>query len=258
MEKKTLKLISWNVNGIRASYKKGLSDFISKEQPDILCLQEVKAMRDQLPSGITDVDGYDFYIHSAEKKGYSGVAVYSKLKPIKHGYTFGDEFSENEGRILYLKFETFTIFNIYFPNGGKSPEHFEYKLEFYNKARDYLSKLVETTNVILCGDINAAHTEIDLARPKGNEKSIGFLPVERDWITSFINAGFVDTFRIFNKEGGNYSWWDMKTRARDRNVGWRIDYFFINKKIENDVAEASIMTDVLGSDHCPILLKVSI
>jgi len=253
---KTFKIISWNVNGIRAAHKKGLIDFIKKENPDILCVQEAKAMIEQLPEELVNVEGYEFYMSSAERKGYSGVAIFTKHKPNKVATTFGRSYKDNEGRILSLEFDEFTLFNIYFPNGGGESHRFDYKLEFYNETLKYMKRLKKRTNIILCGDINAAHTEIDLARPKENQKSIGFLPIEREWITSFLNAGFLDTFRMFNKDGGNYSWWDMKTRARERNVGWRLDYFFVNKEIEKNVKCASILSDALGSDHCPILIKI--
>ncbi len=257
---KKLKIISWNVNGIRASYRKGLVDYIKKEQPDILCLQETKATIDQLPKDLAEIEGYHFYINPAEiKKGYSGVAVYTKIKPNKVECSkLGRNFKDDEGRIISLSFDEFTLLNMYFPNGGKSKEHFEYKLNFYEAVSKYANNLRKKTNVIICGDVNAAHTEIDLARPKENENSIGFLPVERDWISRFLASGFIDTFRFFNKDGGNYSWWDMKTRARDRNIGWRIDYFFINKEFEKNLLSASILKDVEGSDHCPISIEVKI
>lgn len=254
----TLKIVSWNVNGMRAAYKKGLVDFIKKENPDIICLQETKALTEQLPNDLKNIEGYNLYLNPAEvKKGYSGVAVYSKLEPLKvEKNKLGTRFKDNEGRILSLKFDSFTLFNIYFPNGGKSPEHFKYKLSFYEETLKYLSNLKKKTNVILCGDMNVAHEAIDLARPKENEKSIGFLPEERDWVTRFLNRGFVDTFRMFTKDGGHYSWWDMKTRARERDIGWRIDYFFVNKEIEKDIKKASILKEVQGSDHCPILIEL--
>ena len=257
---KKLKIISWNVNGIRASYKKGLLDFIKQESPDILCLQETKAMIEQLPIDLKEIEGYDFYLNPAEiRKGYSGVGVYTRIKPNKVEYSsLGSQFKDNEGRIISLSFDDFTLFNIYFPNGGKSKEHFEYKLNFYENTLKHANKLKKKTNVIICGDVNAAHTEIDLARPKENQKNIGFLPVERDWITRFLDSGFIDTFRFFNKEASNYSWWDMKTKARERNVGWRIDYFFINKELENNLLSASILKDVEGSDHCPISIEIEL
>ncbi len=257
---KKLNIISWNVNGIRACYKKGLLDFINEKSPDILCLQETKALMEQLPKDLQEVSGYEFYINPAEiRKGYSGVGIYTKVKPNKVECSMlGADFRDEEGRIIILTFDEFTLLNMYFPNGGKSKEHFEYKLKFYEKVLEYSNQLRKSTNVIVCGDVNAAHTEIDLARPKENEKNIGFLPVERDWISRFIASGFIDTFRKFNNDNGNYSWWDMKTRARERNVGWRIDYFFINNELESNLLNASILSDVAGSDHCPISIEIEI
>ena len=255
----TLKIISWNVNGIRAAYKKGLLDFIKREDADIICLQETKAFEEQLPEDLRNIEGYQLFINPADpeiRKGYSGVAIYTKLKPNKEiKNKFGSKFTDREGRILALEFDDFTIFNVYFPNGGKSEEHFNYKLSFYDEMTKHMIKLKEKTNVILCGDMNIAHEAIDLARPKENEKSIGFLPIERERITKFLNNGFTDTFRMFVKENGHYSWWDMKTRSREKNVGWRIDYFFVNNEISNNIKRADILSDVLGSDHCPILIE---
>ena len=254
-----LKIISWNVNGIRAAHKKGLIDFIKMENPYIICLQETKAFEEQLPNDLKNIEGYELFINPADpevKKGYSGVAIYTKLNPkiiIKN--KLGNEFSDNEGRILSLEFDDFIIFNVYFPNGGKSKEHFQYKLSFYEAIINHLSKLKNKTKIILCGDMNIAHESIDLARPKENEKSIGFLPEERYMITKFLNKGFIDTFRIFVKEGGHYSWWDMKTRSREKNVGWRIDYFFVSDNMVNDIKKADILKDIMGSDHCPILIE---
>ncbi len=254
-----LKIISWNVNGIRAAYKKGLLDFIKKENADIVCLQEIKAFEEQLPKDLRNIEGYELFINPADpeiKKGYSGVAIYSKLKPNKEiKNQIGEKFKDREGRILSLEFDDFILFNVYFHNGGKSEEHFEYKLNFYKEIIKHFKKLKNKKNVILCGDMNIAHTEIDLARPKENEKNIGFLPEERALITKFLNSGFTDTFRMFVKEGGHYSWWDFKTGARARNVGWRIDYFFVNNEMAKNIKRADILSEVMGSDHCPILIE---
>lgn len=255
---KKIKIISWNINGIRASYKKGLVDFIKNEQPDILCLQEAKAELKQLGEEIKNVEGYEFFLSSAERKGYSGVAVYTKIKPSKVETSFAESYKDDEGRILSLEFENFSLFNVYFPNGGGEEHRFTYKLHFYKETLEFMKKLKKKKNIVLCGDMNVAHTEIDLARPKENLKSIGFLPVERQWVSNMIEIGFVDTFREFVKEGGHYSWWDMKTRARERDIGWRIDYFFVNNEFLPNVKKSYIMKDVLGSDHCPITLEIEI
>jgi len=252
-----MRILSWNVNGLRAADKKGLYDWFKKDQPEILCLQEIKAMKEQLPPHLKNSPGYNIYIRSAERKGYSGVATYSKQKPIDVKDGFGIERFDNEGRTLITEFEDFVLFNIYFPNGKKNQERLDYKLDFYDTFLGYADNLkAEGKNIVVCGDFNTAHKEIDLARPKENEKVSGFLPVERAWIDTFIDHGYVDTFRHFNKEPGQYSWWDMKTGARERNVGWRIDYFFVNKEFISKVKNAFIMKDVIGSDHCPVGIDI--
>ena len=253
------KIISWNVNGIRAVAKKGFLDFISSESPDILCIQETKAQEDQLTSAIRHPKGYYSYFSSAEKKGYSGVAVYTKDEPISIRKGFENPEFNNEGRILILEYSEFYLFNIYFPNGKMSKERLDYKMKFYDECLLEIEKLHKSgNNVIICGDVNTAHKEIDLARPAENSKISGFLPQERDWIDRLLDSGFLDTFRIFTKEPGYYSWWDLKSKARDRNVGWRIDYFFANKEVKEKIKDASIMSHIYGSDHCPVLLEIDI
>ena len=254
-----MKIISWNVNGIRAAEKKGLFDFIKKESPDILCLQEIKATQEQLPPHLKNPPGYHSFFNSAEKGGYSGVATYTKDKPVEVKTGFGIEKFDKEGRILITKFPKFTLFNIYFPNGKQSKERLDYKLKFYDTFLDYAYELKnKKNNIVVCGDFNTAHKEIDLARPKENEKISGFLPIERAWIDRFIEHGYVDTFRYYNKQPNQYTWWDMKSRARERNVGWRIDYFFVNKEFMPNVKKAFIMHDVMGSDHCPIGIEIKL
>ena len=252
-----MKIISWNVNGIRAADRKGLYDWFKKEQPEILCLQEIKALPEQLPPHLKNTPDYHVNIKSADRKGYSGVATYSKTKPLQIEKGFGIQKFDSEGRILISKYQDFTLFNIYFPNGKKNKERLDYKLDFYDTFLAYADNLkVKGENIVVCGDFNTAHKEIDLARPKQNEKVSGFLPVERAWIDTFIDHGYIDTFRHFNKEPEQYSWWDMKTRARDRNVGWRIDYFFVNKEFIKNIKNAFIMQDVMGSDHCPVGIEI--
>jgi len=254
-----MRILSWNVNGIRAADKKGFFDWFKKEKPDILCLQEIKAQPEQLPPYLRNTPGYNVYINSAERKGYSGVATYSKIKPenIKKG--FGIEKFDREGRILITEYPEFMLFNIYFPNGKKNQERLDYKLDFYDTFLAYAdNQKAEGKNIVVCGDFNTAHKEIDLARSKENEKTSGFLPIERAWIDTFIDHGYIDTFRYFNKEPGQYTWWDIKTRARERNVGWRIDYFFVNKEFIRHVKKAFIMPEVTGSDHCPIDIELDI
>ncbi len=254
-----MKLISWNVNGLRAVHKKGAWDEFLKLDPDIFCLQETKATTDQLPEEVRDSEGYFSYFSSSEvKKGYSGVALYSKQEPISVSYGMGIERFDNEGRIITAEFEDFYVLGVYFPNGGGGPVRLAYKLDFYDEFLAHVQNLRKTgKGVIFCGDVNTAHEEIDLARPKENEKNTGFLPEERAWIDEVINAGYVDTFRYKNPHKTDmYSYWDMKTRARDRNVGWRIDYFFVSPDMLPRLTNASILTNIYGSDHCPVAIEL--
>jgi len=254
-----MKILSWNVNGIRAADKKGLFELLRKESPDVLCLQEIKAMPEQVPPYLRNYPGYYIHWKSAERKGYSGVATYTKVKPIEVKTGFGIEKFDIEGRILITTFPSFILFNIYFPNGKQSQERLDYKLKFYDTFLDYADELkAKRNNIVVCGDFNTAHKEIDLARPKENEKISGFLPIERAWIDRFIDHGYVDTFRHFNKEPDQYSWWDMKSRARERNIGWRIDYFFVNKEFMPRVKKAFIQQSVIGSDHCPVGIEIDV
>jgi exodeoxyribonuclease-3 len=254
-----LRLLSWNVNGIRAAYKKGFLDWLQKEKPDVLCLQETKAQVNQLTEDLIKPNGYKSFWSSAERKGYSGVVTYTKQEPKKTEHGFGIKKFDAEGRILIHEFDDFTLFNIYFPNGQMSEERLKYKLEFYDEFLKFIDRLKEKgREIILCGDVNTAHKEIDLARPKENEDTSGFLPIERKWMDKLTEHGYIDTFRHFVKEGGHYTYWDPITRARERNVGWRIDYFFITPNLLGYLKSAFIMPDVMGSDHCPIGIEISI
>lgn len=255
---KTIRIISWNVNGLRALHKKGAFDWFLREQPDIFCVQETKSHEEQLPAVLTEVEGYSVYFASAERKGYSGVALYTREKPHSIGTGFGIERFDNEGRILIAEYEDFTLFNMYFPNGKASNERLQYKMDFYDAFLDYVDALKDKgKNLIICGDVNTAHKEIDLARPKENENISGFLPEERAWIDKFLSHGYVDTFRIFNNEPDQYTWWSLRTRARARNIGWRIDYFFVNENFKGNIRSAWILPEVMGSDHCPIGIEVA-
>ena len=254
-----MRILSWNVNGIRAAYKKGILDWLKKENPDILCIQETKAHPDQLTDDLRNPKGYESYFSSAEKKGYSGVAIYTKQKPKKVEHGFGIKKFDSEGRILVAEYPKYVLMSIYYPNGKASAERLKYKMEFYDAFLKFTNKLKKQgKNIIVCGDVNTAHKEIDIARPKENEKISGFLPEERAWIDKFLSDGYVDTFRMFNNEPENYTWWDQITRARDRNVGWRIDYFYVNEEFKKNVKKAFILSDVMGSDHCPIGIEVQI
>ena len=253
-----MKLISWNVNGIRASFKKGALQSVFDLNPDILGIQETKSTPDQLPEDGYAPKGYTVYFDSSEsRKGYSGVAVYTKIIPNKVENGLGIKEMDHEGRMLTLHFDDFVLVTAYFPNGGRDEEHFQFKLKYYElflKKMTILKKKYDT--VIFCGDLNVAHNEIDLARPKENAKQIGFLPIERAWVDKVEVNGFIDTFRHLHKNEVKYSWWDQKTRSRDRNIGWRIDYFFINKESIQKTKQAEILNDVMGSDHCPVILEI--
>lgn len=253
-----MKLISWNVNGIRAVLKKGFLDFVAAEHPDVLCLQETKASPEQLPKELLEIPGYSSYFSSSiVKKGYSGVAIYTKKQPknVLHGY--GIQRFDDEGRIIIAEYDKFVLINNYYPNGKKDAIRLQYKMDFYDAFLEYVLNLVQQgKNVIICGDVNTAHKEIDLERPKENRNTSGFLPIETEWMDKFLAAGFTDTFRMFNSEGKNYTWWDQVTRARDRNVGWRIDYFFVNNAYTKNVTRAFILPDVMGSDHCPVGIEI--
>ena len=250
-----MKLLSWNVNGLRAIHKKGNFADLLKTNTDIFCLQETKVEVDQLPEEVRNPAGYfSYFSHSKMRKGYSGVAVYSKIKPEKVEEGMGLEEFDKEGRLLVLYYPDFVLLNCYFPNGGGGPERLQYKLDFYDHFLKFVEKLRKKNHkIIICGDVNTAHEEVDLARPKENKKNTGFLPEERAWIDELIYHGYVDIFRHLHPHTLDvYTYWDIKTSARDRNVGWRIDYFFISPDLLPRVKHATIMNDFYGSDHCPI------
>ncbi|MBL7044984.1 MAG: exodeoxyribonuclease III [Parcubacteria group bacterium] len=254
-----MKILSWNVNGIRAMHKKeNWKDFLA-ENPDIFCVQETKAHPDQLSDELKNINGYSSYFdYSKTRKGYSGVAIYTKIKPEKVVYGMGIEELDQEGRLVTLYFKDFVLMTGYFPNGGQGPERLKYKLEFYDAFLEYIDEIKKSGHkIIFCGDVNTAHEEIDLARPKANEDNTGFLPIEREWIDEVMRHGYIDTFRHLNPNKKDmYSYWDMKTRARDRNVGWRLDYFFISSDLQKDLKDAFILTDIYGSDHAPTGIKL--
>jgi len=259
---KDISLISWNVNGVRAAERKGFLDFLNQGGFDIVALQETKVSdHSVLSPDLLNPPGYNTYWHgSKEKKGYSGVSVITKILPIKVKDNFGPQsLLSKEGRVLELKYPNFTLLNIYFPNGKQGQSRLDFKLTFYKEFLSYLKKLSKTEkNIIFCGDVNTAHQELDLARPKENEKISGFLPAERLWLDKFTEAGFIDTFRHFHPDQIKYSWWDQKSRARERNVGWRIDYFFVSKNLLSKVKEIDILDDVFGSDHAPVSLTLKL
>ena len=253
-----MRLISWNVNGIRAVAKKGFVDFVESSLPDVLCLQETKARPDQVPSEVLALKGYGkVFIDATDKPGYSGVALLSRAPPDEVSFGLGEERFDREGRVIRARFGDVTLFNVYFPNGKMSQERLDYKMDFYAKFLAVIKELDrQGENVVICGDINTAHREIDLSRPKENAKVSGFLPAERAWIDDLLAAGFIDTFREFDQSPQQYTFWDMKTMARERNVGWRIDCFYINRRLRPRLKNAFILPEVLGSDHCPIGLEL--
>ena len=253
----TIRLMSWNVNGIRAAFRKGFPEWVAETAPDILSVQELKAQEHQLGKGFEAPDGYHAAWSFSERKGYSGVATFSKEEPLRVEHGFGVDRFDSEGRTVVTEFPGFVLYNIYFPNGQSKPERLQYKMDFYDAFLDHAkSALAGGKKLIVCGDYNTAHHEIDLARPKENEKNSGFLRIERDWLDRWEGEGFVDSFRRFNSDPGCYSYWDQKSRARDRNVGWRIDYFFVHRSAMEAVTGAAIQADVMGSDHCPIDLRL--
>ena len=252
-----MKLFSWNVNGVRAIEKKGFLDWLSSASPDVLCIQETKAKFEQLPDTLQNIDGYFSYWHSAEKLGYSGVATFSKKEPLHVQYGLGIDKYDKEGRVLITEFDNFLLYNIYFPNGQKDEIRLQYKLDFYDDLLEIIDDQVASgNNVIVAGDWNTAHKEIDLANPKANANYSGFLPVERAQLDTYVNHGYVDSFRLFHDEPDRYSWWTYRFGARQRNIGWRIDYFFTNQEFADNISDADIHEDIMGSDHCPVSIEL--
>lgn len=253
-----LKLYSWNVNGVRAAYKKGLLEWVRAVDPDILCLQETKADPDQLEPELRQPEGYHTYWASATRKGYSGVALWSKIEPNWVQIGLGIEAYDQEGRTIVAGYDDFVLLTAYFPNGGQDNSRVPFKMGYKAAFLEFINRLrAEGRAVIFCGDVNTAHREIDLARPKANTKSTGFLPEERAWIDEVVGQGYQDIFRVLNPDlAGAYTWWPFWSGARERNRGWRIDYFFITPELCDQVIAASIHADILGSDHCPISLTL--
>ena len=250
-----MKILSWNVNGLRAIYRKGFLNWLEKSQADVVCLQEIKAQKEQLPEEITKPKGYYAYFNSAQRKGYSGTAIFSKEKPRKIETILGLEKFDNEGRIIKAIYKNFILINLYLPHGGRRKENLEYKLEVYRELLSFL-KNNRNEKIIITGDFNIAHQEIDLARPKQNKNNIMFTPEERKQISEIIDLGFIDTFRKFHQEEENYTWWPYAFSARERNLGWRIDYIFISRKLLNNLKDAFILKDIKGSDHCPVGIEI--
>jgi len=254
-----MRLISWNVNGLRAIWKKGFTEILQELGGDIVCLQETKLQADQLTSDMTKPPGYPYaHYHFARRKGYSGVATYSRIKPREVVVGMDNGWNDNEGRVILSRYEDFILFNIYFPNGQMNDERLQYKMEFYEHSLKYFDQLKEKgESLIICGDYNTAHHPIDLARPKENEQTSGFLPIERAWMDKLEEHGYLDTFRSFHhEEPDRYSWWSYRTNARSRNIGWRIDYFYISPDLKPRLKDAFILDDIMGSDHCPVGIEI--
>lgn len=252
-----MKIISWNVNGIRSVITKGFDNFMKIEKPDIICLQEIKAEESQVKF---EWDEYNFrYWNSAEKKGYSGTAIFCKEEPLSFTSGLGDSKHDGEGRVITLEFKNFWMVNVYVPNSKRGLERLDYRHKSWDvDFLAYLKKLEKKKPVVVCGDFNVAHKEIDLTNPKTNVKNAGFTPEERKGFDNFISAGFVDTFREFTKDGGHYTWWSNFANSRARNIGWRIDYFLVSKKIMPEIKKSYILPAVMGSDHAPIVIEADL
>lgn len=252
-----MKLLSWNVNGIRAAHKGGLLKWFEDQKADVFCLQEIKAVPEQLEGSLLHPMGFHSYWHPAEKPGYSGVVTYSKTEPLRVQVGIGDPEIDCEGRVLVLEFAHFALINTYFPNSQRDGKRLDYKLRFCKKILGFCEKMRKSgKNVVICGDFNIAHREIDLKNPKSNVKNAGFLPEERAWMDQFVAKGYVDIFRYFTPDPGHYTWWSYRPGVRDRNIGWRIDYHFVNDEFKGRVKKALHQPHIRGSDHCPVFLEL--
>jgi len=253
-----MKLVSWNVNGIRAAVKKDFFTSVGKIQPDILCLQETKAQDEQVSATLADLQGYTLFSNSATRKGYSGTAILSKEKPLKVSNDLGIEEHGEEGRVITAEYDDFNLVTVYTPNSGSDLKRLTYRQQWDKAFLNFLRELEQSKPVIVCGDLNVAHTEMDLARPKQNyNKTAGYMQVEIDGLNNLIKAGFIDSFRQQHPEQVKYSWWSYRAGARQKNVGWRIDYFLTSGSLGGHISQADILNDVMGSDHCPVLLEIA-
>ena len=250
-----MKLISWNVNGLRAVYNKGFLESFNELNADIFCIQETKMQEGQLD---VNLEGYKNYFNYAEKKGYSGTAIFTKIEPKSVSYGIGIEKHDTEGRVITLEFENFYLVNCYTPNAQRELTRLEYRVEWENDLRKYLKSLDNKKPVILCGDLNVAHNEIDLKNPKTNVGNAGFTDEERREMTNLLNEGFIDSFRYLYPEKQEYSWWSYMRNSREKNIGWRIDYFIVSEKLKSNIKEAKIHPEIFGSDHCPVELLLDI
>ncbi|OQW49897.1 MAG: exodeoxyribonuclease III [Proteobacteria bacterium SG_bin7] len=251
-----MKLASWNVNGIRSVSRYGFADWLDKEAPDVLCIQESKAQQEQIDDALIKPAKYNSVWHSAIDKGYSGVTTYFKKEPLEIISGIKDEEIDSEGRVLTLEFKDFHLVNSYFPNSGREHDRLPFKLDFCEKILKFIKNLEKKKPVLICGDFNIAHREIDLANPKTNQKNAGFLPEERAWMENFLKQGYIDVFRNFNRNPGFYTWWSYRPGVRERNIGWRLDYFCASPELRTRLKDMTHLTEVKGSDHCPIILSL--
>jgi len=254
-----MKIISYNVNGIRAALKKGFADWLLQENPDIICLQEIKANKEQVETNLISDLGYHLYWFSAQKKGYSGVAIFSKQKPDRVIKGIGIEKYDFEGRMIRADFGDFTLINSYFPSGTTGTVRQDFKMEYLADVQKFIDNLKkERPNIVLCGDYNICHKPIDINKPENKKGVSGFLPEEREWVTNFIENGFIDSFRMFDQSAEKYSWWSYRAGARPKNLGWRIDYHMVSETLRSKIIDAKILSDVVHSDHCPILIELDV
>ena len=250
-------IVSYNINGIRSVLRKDFDKWLARFNPDIICLQEIKANKEQFNKEIFENLGYTCYVNSAQKAGYSGVAILSKIKPKKVEYGCGNYQIDIEGRLVRLDFKNYSVLSVYFPSGSSGEKRQEFKFMFLDFFQNYINELKQSIpNLIICGDFNICHKEIDIHNPKRNKNTSGFLIEERNWVTNFLNSGFIDSFRFFHEDGDKYTWWSYRARARQKNLGWRIDYNMVSQSLEKYILDARILTDVVHSDHCPISLKI--
>tara|TARA_B100000941_G_scaffold92994_1_gene64550 strand:- start:1506 stop:2273 length:768 start_codon:yes stop_codon:yes gene_type:complete len=250
-------IVSYNINGIRSVLRKDFDKWLARCNPDIICLQEIKANEEQFNKEIFENLGYTCYVNSAQKAGYSGVAILSKIKPKKVEYGCGNYQIDIEGRLVRVDFKNYSVLSVYFPSGSSGEKRQEFKFMFLDFFQNYINELKQSIpNLIICGDFNICHKEIDIHNPKRNKNTSGFLIEERNWVTNFLNSGFIDSFRFFHEDGDKYTWWSYRARARQKNLGWRIDYNMVSQSLEKYILDARVLTDVVHSDHCPISLKI--
>ena len=252
-----MRFISWNVNGVRAVYRREILPALLRQlDADVYCFQETKGGPNDVPPELRHVEAYEAYWYPARRKGYSGVVTYTKIKPLDVIYGIGHPVYDSEGRALSLEFDDFYLINAYFPNSQHGLTRLDFKIDFDEKLMEFSEKLRKKKPVIICGDFNVAHKEIDIARPKDNEGNPGFTKEEREWMTKFLDPGYIDTFRYLHPDEVKYTWWSYRTRARERNIGWRIDYFIVSEELKDRIKRAEILNEVMGSDHCPIGLII--